>query len=114
MRSDLRIAFEQEMAAAEALCRDGQLGQAFKHLETAHILGQRHMGPHVRTHWWMLKIGLKRRSLVEVWGQAVRIVLGALGSAVGHVPKGNSGGTDISMFARQPIEPRLAALLDEA
>jgi hypothetical protein len=42
----------------------------------------------------------------------VRIVLGVLGSAVGVVPVGNTGGTDISMFKRMPIEPELQRIID--
>ena len=56
---------------------------------------------------------MRRRDLPASWGQAVRIVLGALGSAVGRVPVGNTGGTDISMFARLPIDPELAKLLED-
>jgi len=45
-------------------------------------------------------------------GQTVRILLGILGSAVGVVPVGNTGGTDISMFKRMPIEPELQNIID--
>lgn len=106
MKFELKQAFEAEMFAAEDLYRKGRLNQEFKHVEVAHVLGQRYVVPHVRSHWLMLKIGLKRRSSTEVLGQAVRIFLGALGSAVGIVPEGNTGGTDISMFKRLPIDPR--------
>lgn len=109
----LKEAFEREMDEAQRLYRDGQLDQAFKHLETAHVLGQRRVVPHVRSHWLMLKVGLHRRSAPEVFGQAVRIVLGALGSAVGVVPVGNTGGINISMFKRLPIEPDIAGILDK-
>jgi Protein of unknown function (DUF3703) len=112
MKKALKQAFEAEMAAAAARYRKGQLVRAFRHLEVAHVLGQGHVLPHVRSHWWMLKIGMRRRSVREVTGQAVRIALGALGSAVGVVPVGNTGGTDISMFRRLPIAPELRALLD--
>lgn len=112
MKNQLRKAFESEMDTAITLYRTAQFDRAFKHLENAHILGQLHIVPHVRSHWWMLKIGLQRREIAEVWGQSVRIVLGALGSGFHVVPRGNSGGTDISMFARKPVEPRLAALLE--
>lgn len=112
MRSELKLAFEREMGAAIILYRMGRHGEAFGHLETAHILGQLHVVPHVRSHWWMLRIGLKRRAIAEVWGQAVRIVLGALGSALGAVPKGNPGGTNVSMFAEFPVEPRVVALIE--
>ena len=45
-------------------------------------------------------------------GQTVRILLGILGSAVGVVPVGNTGGTDIGMFKRMPIEPELQNIFD--
>jgi hypothetical protein len=45
-------------------------------------------------------------------GQTVRILLGILGSAVGVVPVGNTGGTDIGMFKRMPIEPELQNIID--
>jgi len=99
------------MAAAKTLYAQGQLTRAFAHLETAHVIGQQHVMPHVVSHWWMLKIGVKRRSASEVTGQAVRIVLGALGSAVGVVPTGNTGGTNISMFKRLPIDERIRELV---
>lgn len=112
MKSELRTAFDAEMAVALDLYRKGRLGQSFGHLETAHVLGQRHLVPQVVTHWWMLKIGLQRRSASEVAGQAVRIVLGAIGSAVGVVPVGNTGGTNISMFKRLPIDGSLRRLIE--
>ena len=110
MKTELMTAFEAEMAAAERLIQAGRLDCAMRHLERAHVLGQNYVMPHVSSHWTMFRIALKRRSLAEGWGQAVRIVLGALGSAIGIVPKGNTGGTDISMFARLPIDHELAAL----
>lgn len=113
MTPALIAAIEREMAEAQRLYRAEQLDQAFKHLETAHVLGQRHVIPHIRTHWLMLEIGLRRRSAVEVFGQAVRIVLGALASTVGAVPVGNTGGTDIGMFKRLPIAVEIAHIVDE-
>lgn len=111
MTPALKNAFDAEMAAAINAYRQGRLVRSFGHLETAHVLGQRHVLPHVITHWWMLKIGLKRRSLNEAAGQAVRIVLGALGSAVGIVPTGNTGGTNVGMFKRMPIDRELQDLM---
>jgi len=112
MKTVLAQAFEAEMDAAWNLYRAGRLDAAFRHLERAHVLGQRYVIPHVRSHWLMLRIGLARRAPGEVWGQAVRIVLGALGSAVNVVPVGNTGGTDISMFKRLPISPEVARIID--
>jgi hypothetical protein len=111
MKAKLKQAFEAEMAAAACLYQQGRLDQAFRHLEVAHVLGQKYVMPHVRSHWLMFRIGMKRRSATEVPGQAVRICLGALGSALGFVPVGNTGGTDISMFKRLPIDPGIRGLL---
>lgn len=113
MKSALRHAFHAELAAARRALAAGRLAQAMRHAENAHVLGQRYVIPHTQSHWLMLRIGVRRRSLREVWGQALRIVLGILGSAVGIVPTGNTGGTDIGMFRRLPIEPALAKLLNE-
>ncbi|TCS36832.1 uncharacterized protein DUF3703 [Paucimonas lemoignei] len=111
MNEKLKLAFEAEMSAARRLVASGRLTQAFRHLERAHVLGQRHVVPHVRSHWAMLKVGMMRRSAGEVAGQAIRIIIGALGSAIGVVPVGNTGGTNISMFSRLPIENEAAQLL---
>lgn len=46
------------------------------------------------------------------FGQIARIVLGMLGSIVGVVPIGNTGGTNISMFKRLPVEPELQSIID--
>ena len=63
--------------------------------------------PHIKSHWQMLKVEIQRRRPAAVVGQCVRIVLGALGSAVGVVPVGNTGGTNISMFKRMPVAREL-------
>ncbi|WP_019139850.1 DUF3703 domain-containing protein [Noviherbaspirillum massiliense] len=111
MKTELMLAFEAEMTAAWRLIDAGRLDGAMRHLERAHVLGQNHVVPHVRSHWAMLCIAFKRHSLAESLGQAIRIILGALGSAVGVVPTGNTGGTNISMFARLPIDHDLAAII---
>lgn len=112
MNRKLQIAFNAEMTAAIELYRAGDLARAFLHLETAHVLGQHYVMPHVVTHYWMLKVGIKRRSMYEVTGQIIRIVLGAVGSAVGMVPVGNTGGTNISMFKRLPIDPSIQSFIE--
>lgn len=101
------------MAAARRAYRARAYGSAMRHLELAHVMGQRYVAPHVATHYWMLKIGLRRRSPLQAWGQLLRIVLGAIGSAAGIVPAGNTGGTDISMFQRLPVDPAIRRLLDQ-
>lgn len=85
--------------------------EAFRCLERAHVLGQQDVVPHVLAHWLMLKLAFVNRDTGAVFGQALRIVLGAIGSAVGVVPKGNTGGTNVGMFRRMPITPELAKLM---
>ncbi len=109
MNAAHRKILEEEFALAKRLMQQRRDEEAFAHLERAHVLGQQYVRPHLRSHWLMLKIAFRRREPVAVWGQVVRIVLGGLGSAIGRVPTGNTGGTDVSMFKRMPIA---ADLLD--
>ncbi len=111
MQMVVKTHFEAEMTLAWQHLHAGDLVQAMRHAEQAHVLGQLHVRPHVRSHWLMLRIGMKRRSAREVIGQLIRIGLGALGSAVGIVPVGNTGGTNIGMFRRLPVDARLAEIL---
>ena len=110
MHPKLRNAFEAEMRAANREIAQGCLSCAQRHLETAHVLGQAWAGPHVRAHWGMLRVAIKRRAAGDAWGQMLRIVLGAIGSAIGLLPDGNTGSSKVSMFKRMPVHPELAAL----
>ena len=112
MNSVQRIAFDHEIALAKELIAKGELEASFSHLERAHVIGQAFAFPHAASHWLMLRVELRRKRAMAALGQTVRIVLGMLGSAVGAVPVGNTGGTDISMFKRMPIDPELQNIID--
>lgn len=112
MNTRLRLAFDREISLARQLIASGDLERAFGHLERAHVLGQMFVGPHSQAHWLMLRLELRRRRPGAAFGQVVRLVLGVIGSGVGVVPVGNTGGTDISMFKRLPIAPDLQELID--
>lgn len=107
-----KSAYSAEIAQAKQLIAAGDLDAGFAHLERAHVIGQNYVMPHVKAHWLMLRVELRRARPVAVIGQVMRIVLGALGSAVGVVPVGNTGGTDISMFRRLPVDGDLQAVID--
>ncbi|BFM15563.1 hypothetical protein R50073_17460 [Maricurvus nonylphenolicus] len=111
MKTQLREAFEEEMARAKALYRQQNWDQAFHHLERAHILGQRFVIPHTRSHWWMLKVGWHRRDRQEVTGQVVRILASLVISRI-WVPLGNTGGANVSPVKPMPVPADLQALLD--
>ena len=112
MNPTLRAAFESEMGEAEASLRAGKLDEAFHHLERAHILGQQFVRPHVRTHFAMLRIGIRRRDRREIAGQLLRIPAAVIASTLGIPPGGNTGGANVGFFAAMEIPPDLQALLD--
>ncbi len=99
MKQKLRNAFEYEMGLARKMYGINNYPQCFEHLERAHILGQRHYITHVRNHYWMYKVAVKKRDLREAVGQIVRMIL-SVGSLMGTVPLGNTGRARIS-----PIKP---------
>jgi hypothetical protein len=113
MNPKQRGAFEHELDLARGHIAGGRPDHAVPHLERAHVIGQREVGPHVQVHWIMFRMALEARDVGAAVGQAVRIVLGALGSAVGVVPTGNTGGTNISMFKRLPIDPELERIMKD-
>ncbi|MDP3848662.1 MAG: DUF3703 domain-containing protein [Pseudomonas sp.] len=110
MQPVTKLAFVAEISQAQGLIAEGKLAAAFTHLERAHVLGQLEVVSHVQVHWLMFKVEVSRRRVMAAVGQLLRIVLGGLGSAVGVVPVGNTGGSDISMFKRLPIAPDLQDL----
>jgi hypothetical protein len=103
---------QKEVLLATELMERCNLDGAFRHLERVHVLGQTDVRWHVLAHWLMLKIAIRRGQSMTAIGQAFRIVLGAIGSAVGRVPTGNTGGSDVSMFARMPIAPELLRVME--
>lgn len=114
MNTRLRLAFDREIALGKGLMATGDLERAFRHLERAHIIGQTFVAAHARAHWLMFSLEIRRRRVTAACGQAARLVLGAIGSAIDVVPIGNTGGTDISMFKRLPIAPDLQEIIDGA
>jgi hypothetical protein len=108
----LRQAYEIEMTTAASWYDAGDLQPAFSHLERAHILGQAFPIAHARTHWWMLKVGWKRRDVMEITGQLPRI-LGALLFSRVWVPIGNTGGARVPPFKSMPIPEDLQIILEK-
>lgn len=86
----------------------------FAHLERAHVLGQESTFLHVKVHFLMLAWALRNSSAREVIGQIIRI-LGALAvTPLGLVPRGNTGGANVSPFKKMAIDPELAELINKA
>jgi hypothetical protein len=112
MQQKLKEAFCAEMDAAIHLYRKNHLDSACYHLERAHILGQSYVIPHSKSHWWMLKIGFKKRNFKEVLGQVTRIIASILFSKI-WVPLGNTGGTNVNPLKPMPIPDDLKRFLDQ-
>lgn len=103
-------AFDAELAQARRWLAGGDLGQAFAHLERAHILGQPWPGPHSWTHWMMLRVGLSAGDGREVAGQLLRLAAGGLLSILGWLPDGNTGRARVSSIRPMPPPADLAEL----
>ena len=105
-------AFDQAIAEARLAMAQQQWPNALELLKRAHVLGQLAVWPHAYTHWLMLVVEWRRRRFVAVLGQLIRMLLGVIGSAIGKVPTGNTGDSDISMFVSLPIDPELQQIIN--
>ncbi len=105
-------AFNNEIALAQQFIARGEFETGFAHIESAHVIGQAFVVPHARSHWLMLKVEFRRKKPLAAFGQIVRLFLGILGSALGVVPIGNTGGSNVSMFEKMPIAPELQDIID--
>jgi len=110
MKPKLQEAFKVEMTVVAKAYTSGDLDVAFHHLERAHIMGQRYFYPHITTHWWMLKIGLLRSDIREIFGQLLRLFAVFPASIFGWVPTGNTGGANVSALKPMPIPEDIALL----
>ena len=111
---NIRPHVEAELRAALGAEATGRPLLAFACLERAHVLGQASTVQHVRVHWHMFTWGWRQRSIRECVGQVLRILGAATKTAVGLVPAGNTGGSNISPFKLLPVAPELAALIQNA
>lgn len=93
----------KELDLAAAAKRANKPEQEFKHLENAHVLGQESTYQHTKVHCLMLMWGLRQLNGREVLGQLFRIIGAATKTAFGLVPSGNTGGCNISPFAKLPL-----------
>lgn len=110
----IRAYVEIELNAAQAAERAGDPLAAFRHLERAHVLGQRSTVQHVRVHMRMLLWGLRHHNPREVAGQITRLVGAATKTWLGFIPQGNTGGANVSAFKPMPVPDDLADLIEVA
>ena len=111
MKPAVAAAYRREMAKARAALDAGDDARAFASLERAHIVAQRWLWPHLVTHWLMLRRGWGRRDAREVVGQLLRLAASFPGWLTGWVPKGNTGGSNVSALRPMPLPADLRDLL---
>lgn len=105
---------QSEIAMAEKLEANGNLSESFHHLENAHVLGQESTRWHVKVHFLMFLWAIRQRDAKECIGQVVRIFGAVTKTAIGLVPEGNTGGSNISPFKKLPISPEHQAAIIKA
>ena len=110
--SSIRLFLEREYQDALLAEEAANVGDAWHHLERAHIVAQRSLAPHLYSHWRMLKLALRTGDLGEGLGQVLRLALAPLGNLTGRLPIGNTGRSDVSAFAHMTIPPDLRDLLE--
>lgn len=112
MKVSLKAAFAWEMSYARSAEAAGDFALARRHLERAHILGQRWYAAHVKTHYHMLRLALKQSDAKEARGQLVRLIGAAPFHMAGWVPVGNTGGADVSPTLPMPIPSEFQAYFE--
>ncbi len=114
MPSKLQPFYLEELNEYRTAFTKNDLQKAWKHLERAHILGQRYPFTHNAVHWEMLIFGFKIKSSKEVLGQIPRLIFGGVKSFVGTVPIGNPGGANVPPMKSFPIPNDLKLMFEKA
>tara|TARA_R110002050_G_scaffold266416_1_gene407841 strand:- start:122 stop:493 length:372 start_codon:yes stop_codon:yes gene_type:complete len=110
----LKPFYHLELTKFQVAYNEGNLNQAWSHLERAHIIGQRYPYAHSYVHWKMLLFGIKIKSIKEIFGQIPRLLVGGVKSFVGKVPVGNPGGANVAPMKAFPIDAELQAIFIKA
>ena len=95
MPTKLKPFYMAELELAKINFRENNLKKSWFHLERAHIIGQKYPYQHSFVHWKMLQFGIKIKSFKEIIGQIPRLLVGGVKSFVGHIPNGNTGGSNV-------------------
>lgn len=112
MKSKIKTAFIREMEYARAAEANGDIANAKRHLERAHILGQRWYISHMKTHFQMLRLALRQSDAKETRGQIARLIGAGPFHLAGWVPIGNTGGADVSATLPMPIPSDLQSYFE--
>lgn len=112
--NSLKSYYEKELSDYQNEYLNGNLKDAWNHLERAHIIGQKYPYAHSYVHWKMLQFGFKIKSRKEIFGQIPRLIFGGVKSFVGKIPVGNPGGANVPPLKPFPIEKELQDIFRKA
>lgn len=113
MKPIVRTAYRSAISEYAAAWQRGDLASAFAALERAHILSQRYLMAHVMTHLRMFRVGFARQDWREMFGQIIRLVSTVPGFLTGWVPRGNTGGADVSALKSMPLPADLEPVMGD-
>jgi hypothetical protein len=111
MPSGLQKNFSKELELYRVYLKAGNLQNAWRHLERAHILGQPWAIEHTKVHWIMLGFGFKIKDWHEITGQIPRLLVGGIKSFVGKIPVGNTGGVNVPPLKPMEIPEDLKTMM---
>lgn len=112
MNKIVKAAFMEEMQKAKEHYDQSDWASSFKCLERAHVLGQRNAISHTVSHWWMIKLAIKKKDTKEIAGQIPRFLFGGITSLLGKAPIGNTGGANVGIMEPMAISKDLQEILD--
>jgi hypothetical protein len=107
----LKAYFENELKTSSQQLAEGNLANAWNHLERVHILGQAWPIEHTKSHWRMLGFAFRIKDTKEIIGQLPRLLVGGVKSFVGEIPTGNTGGADVPPLRTMEIPEDLSEIL---
>ena len=113
-RKSITPFMESEITLATEARERGDADVEFEHLERMHVVGQKSTYWHVKAHLLMLKWACRNYKPKELFGQLFRIVGAATKTAIGLVPKGNTGGANVSPFKTMPVSTELDQIINTA
>jgi hypothetical protein len=90
------------------------LAQRWLLLEAAHVVGQTRLRPHWRTHGLMLDLAWRSRDGKEIVGQLLRLLLVPVGHALGRLPLGNPGRSNVSALRPMTVREDITAVIERA
>lgn len=104
----------RELVLSRRAMRNRNPKNAFKHLENAHVLGQLSTYWHTRVHWLMFVWAWQQHDFRELRGQTARLVGAITKTAIGLLPTGNTGGSNVSAFKPMPLSTKHHSIIARA